>query len=411
MTSNDPTIRLQRWLSAAILAITLLVLILPLGAIQQSAAQTSDEPPPSGDVIVVLADHASPMAVTEASSALDNVVPDQVYTSVFNGFSATVTQAEANALADDPRVEAIYPDGVFYQAAQTVPTGVERIGNLNNPSADIDGIDDVRINADIAILDTGVSDTTSDLNLVGGVNCVDKTGETGLPYSFDGTGHGTHVAGIAAALDNDRGVVGVAPGARVYSVRVLASNGTGLESWLICGLDWVLKRSSTIDVVNMSIQGSGDDGDCDSSALHLAICQVVNDAGVPVVVAAGNSHQDAESTIPATFDQVIAVSNMADYDGLPGGLATMGPNGCPKAYGDDTLSGTSNFGPDVDIAAPGTCILSLVPGGGTTFKSGTSMASPHVAGAVALYKAVNPRATPSGVRAWLLNTAKAQSSD
>ena len=401
------SIRAQRWFSAAIMVVVLLALVLPLDAPTRIFAQSADEPPPAGDVIVVLKDDVSPDAVTSASSAVDDVQPEMVYSYVFDGFSANVTQSEANALADDPRVEAIYPNNTYTEADdQTVPTGIRRVGDDENPSADIDGIDDVRVNADIAILDTGVSANTGDLSLVGGVNCVDD----GKSYNFDGTGHGTHVAGIAAALDNGAGVVGIAPGARVWSVRVLDSTGSGSDATLICGLDWVQKRATTIDVVNMSIQGSGTDGDCDSTALHLAICAVVNDANVPVVVAAGNNGANAATTIPATYDQVIAVSNMVDYNGEPGGGASP-PSGCSSPQLDDTLSTTSNFGPDVDIAAPGTCILSLNQTGGLVYKSGTSMASPHVAGAVALYKATNPNASPAGVKTWLLSNAKAQDSD
>src|SRR4051794_40341251 len=401
--SVDSSIRCQRGLSALLLAIVLAVLLLPGNRLTRTSAQT-DAPPPSGNVIVVLKDDAAPASFSAASTDIAGVEPEQVYTEVFPGFSATVTQAEANALADDPRVEAIYPDGVYYEASQTLPSGVDRIDDDVNPSADIDGNDDLRVNADIAILDTGVAANTGDLNLAGGADCANGSG-----FSDDGTGHGTHVAGIAAAIDNDVGVIGVAPGARIWSVRVLDHNGNGTDSTLICGLDWVAKRSSTIDVVNMSIQGAGPDGACDSSALHLAICAVVNDADVPVVVAAGNSGSDTNNTIPATYDQVIAVSNVSDLDGQPGGLGSVGPD-CFTTQSDDQLSTTSNYGPDVDIAAPGTCILSLAPGGGLVYKSGTSMSSPHVAGAVALYRAANPRATPNDVRGWLLANAKPQDS-
>ena len=154
---------------------------------------------------------------------------------------------------------------------------MDRIDAEDNPTTDIDQIDDIRIGTDVAVLDSGISQSTGDLNIAGGTDC---TGGLG-PYD-DGTGHGTHVAGTIGALDNTTGVVGVAPGARLWSVRVLNSSGNGSAASLVCGLDWAARRASVIDVVNMSIQGGGEDGDCDNSAVHLAICAVVNSAAVTI---------------------------------------------------------------------------------------------------------------------------------
>ena len=378
-------------------------MLVPPGRPPTAVAQSETAPPPSGAVIVVLEESASTDAVT-AASEVSGVEPDAVFTEVFDGFAATVTQAEADALADDPQVAAIYPSERFWQAEQILPTGVDRIDADQNPSADIDGSDDTRVNADVAVLDTGISLSTGDLVVPGGINCAND----GISPYDDGTGHGTHVAGIVGALDNGTGVVGVAPGARMWSVRVLNRFGGGSSASLICGLDWAARRSSTIDVVNMSIEGPGTDGDCESSALHLAICGVVIDAGIPVIVAAGNGSDDASRWIPAAYEEVIAVSSLSDSDGAPGG---DGPApGCSPANGDDLLATTSNFGPDIDIAAPGVCIRSLTRDGGTVLKSGTSMAAPHVVGAAALYLAVNPGATPAQVKSWLVGNGKAQSS-
>jgi len=269
-----------------------------------------------------------------------------------------------------------------------IPTGVDRIDADLNTVAKIDGTDE-RVDVDIAIIDTGIDLKHPDLNVVGGKNC-----SSGKSYD-DGNGHGTHVAGIAAALDNSIGVVGVAPGARLWAVRVLNNAGSGTISSVICGVDWVTANAAIIEVANMSLGGSGSDTD---SALRRAINNSVA-AGVTYVVAAGNSSADAANYVPAAYDAVITVSALADSDGKSGGL------GPATSYGaDDTFATFSNYGADVDIAAPGVSIYSTYKGGSYATMSGTSMASPHVAGAAALYKAINPAASPADVRSYLIST-------
>jgi subtilisin family serine protease len=149
----------------------------------------------------------------------------------------------------------------------------------------------------------------------------------------------------------------------------------------------------------MSLGGPGGESTCGTAAdpEHEAICSLVN-AGVTVVVAAGNSAEDASSSTPATYDEVITVSALADFDGAAGG------GGSPTCRNDedDTFANFSNFGADVDIIAPGVCIESSWNDGGYNTISGTSMASPHVAGAAALYLANNPGLSPAQVRAALV---------
>src|SRR3989454_1093227 len=135
--------------------------------------------------------------------------------------------------------------------SQPFPTGIRRIGADVSPAARIDGIDE-RVNADIAIIDTGIDLTHPDLNVYRNVSFV-----SGTTSGNDDNGHGTHVAGIAAALDNNIGVVGVAPGARLWAVKVLNSDAWGAVSDVISGVDYVTEHAGEIEVANMSLVGRG----------------------------------------------------------------------------------------------------------------------------------------------------------
>ena len=372
-----------------------------------------DEPVPSGEVIVILADSESSSAGVVAEASEAGVEPDLVFSNVIDGYSATVTQEEADQLAEDPSVAAIFPNNPVYEAAQTTPVGINRIGGTTNDVANIDG-NDQRVDVDVAVLDSGIDPNTGDLNLVGGFDCA------GAGTYADQSSHGTHVAGTIAALDNNIGVVGVAPGARLWSVRVLDGSGDGSDATLLCGLDWVYSNSSTIDVVNMSLVGSGLDIPCTRSGpptnqndpyspVHEAIC-LLYDLGIPVVAAAGNAGSTTAAVTPATYDEVIAVSAFNDFNGTPGGGGTK-PSGCAtSSSNDDRFATYSNYGSDVDIMAPGTCVLSTAMGGGTAYKTGTSMAAPHVTGAVALYLSQNSSADVGDVKSWLYSQAVAQNS-
>jgi subtilisin len=265
-----------------------------------------------------------------------------------------------------------------------VPTGVRRIdGPL---SGTISGNGAGAVDVDIAVIDTGIDLDHPDLNVAGGVNC-----STGTGYDDD-NGHGTHVAGTAAARDNRAGVVGVAPGARLWAVRVLDDRGSGNWSSVICGVDWVTAHAADIEVANLSLAGPGPQGSCNDGALREAICRSV-ESGVTYIAAAGNSAVDVSGQVPGSFPEVITVSALSDFDGLPGGL---GKPTC-EAGRDDTLADFSNYGAGVDLIAPGVCITSTWKGGGYKTTSGTSMASPHVTGAAALYVSGNPGASPAAV--------------
>jgi subtilisin family serine protease len=211
------------------------------------------------------------------------------------------------------------------------------------------------------------------------------------------------VAGIIGALDNGFGVVGVAPGARLWSVKVLDAVGSGTLSSVLRGLDWVRTQSATIDVVNMSFTLPGY-----SQALHDAVQSLV-DVGVAVAVAAGNGHVDAAGYSPAAFDNVVTVSAMADFDGKPGGV------GAPTCAfdQDDTAADFSNLGTVVDMTAPGACIESTLPTSRGSYgtMSGTSMASPHVAGALALLARASRPTTAAQVQAMVARLLAAGSNE
>lgn len=302
------------------------------------------------------------------------------YRHVLNGFAATVPAGRLNALSRDPRVAYVEADMEMQIFVQAMPTGLPRAFVTSNPNIDIDSADDFRVDADVAVLDTGIDRQHPDLNVVGGIDCTSRQGCRAGTSGDDDHYHGTHVAGTIGALDNNLGVVGVAPGVRLWAVKVLNRRGSGTTSGIIAGIDWVVGRGD-IEVINMSLGGSGV-----SSAYLTAINNAVAN-GVVVVVAAGNSDANSNNYSPAYVPAAITVSALADFNGLAGGGAA---STC-RADVDDTLADFSNWGSAVDIAAPGVCILSTYPleQGEYGTISGTSMAAPHVAGAAALLASRN----------------------
>jgi subtilisin len=293
-----------------------------------------------------------------------------VYETVVRGFAARVPDAELAALRRDPRVARVEPDRPVEAFADRLPTGVDRIG----ADSGTEGEPPTEPGEAVAVIDTGIARDHPDLTVAGGVNCV---GRDRRNWS-DGNGHGTHVAGIIGAKRNGKGVVGVAPGTPLYAVKVLDAKGRGSLGTVICGLDWTAQRGITVANLSLGARSPGDFPDlCDSSILHLAVCNAA-EAGVRIVVAAGNSGTDARNFVPAMYDQVTAVSALVDTDGCAGGLGSLSPNGP-----DDTLAIFSSRGAVVDVAAPGVDILSTWKGDRYMVLSGTSMAAPHVAGAIA----------------------------
>ena len=301
------------------------------------------------------------------------------------------------ALKKNPNVAYVEKNAVGRLAAQPVPTGIDRVNGED--AVAIDGSADL-IDVDIAVIDTGIDPTHPDLNVnhsmsVGYYSTYEGKGKKRrlvVVESFDVSdwadwkGHGTHVAGIAAAMDNEIGTVGVAPGARVTAVRVLHENNASNTATYLAGMDYVAAHADTFEVANMSI------GHPASAAINEGVGNMTA-AGVVVVAAAGNESRDVDRWIsPGSAPSAITVSALADTDGRPGGFGPESYSSDGTSRGkDDTLATFSNYGALIDVAAPGVEIFSTYLNGGYKIGSGTSMATPHVAGAVALYIALNGR--------------------
>jgi subtilisin family serine protease len=303
-----------------------------------------------------------------------------VYHHALKGFSAKLNAHQLEKLAADSRVDYIEPDMIVTADAQTLPWGV------NNVDADVsstragDGYGSVP-NVRVYVIDTGIQLNHPDLNVAGGV---DYTGANGT--GNDDNGHGTHVAGTIGAKDDYSGVVGVAPGARLYAVKVLGADGSGYTSNIIKGIDYVtsqkLANPSIPMVANMSLGGYA--GTTYYSSMDNAVVRSIN-SGVFYAVAAGNSSANASLYSPAHVTQAV----------------TVGSYGSTNAW----ASSYSNYGSVVDINAPGSSILSTYIGSQLATMSGTSMATPHVAGAAALYLSRYTTASPASVRNALVSSS------
>lgn len=304
-----------------------------------------------------------------------------IYDSVHKGFSIKVPNERVlEAIQRNPNVAYIEQDMQVQAFPQILTTAVDRVdGEI---SSTISGNGAGSVNGDIAILDTGIQLSHPDLNVY-----KQKTFVSGTSSADDDNGHGTHLAGIAAAKDNSIGVVGVAPGARLWAVKVLGSSGSGSISTIIKGIDYVTQNAAEVDVANLSLGC-----ECTSTALNRAISNSVA-AGITYVVAAGNNGKNAASFSPANHPSVIAVSAIVDTDGKCGRL------GASTSYGgDDRFASFSNYGSVVDLAAPGVSIYSTYKGSTYATMSGTSMAAPHVAGAAALYGGASPSSIANSLK-------------
>ena len=353
--------------------------------------------------VVVLHDSASGRSVAAEHRRELGAAVSHSYDHALHGYAARLSPAALARVKADPRVERVVPDRAGVATlAQTLPTGVNRIDADLGSQAAGDGTGTAP--GDVAVMDTGIDTSHPDLEVAGGVNCVGSYG------SHDGTigdqnGHGTHVAGIVGAKDDGEGTVGVAPGVRLWSVRVLDTIGSGSTSTQLCGIEWVTANGPALGIkvanASMVLFGAADDGNCGNTSgdpLQRAVCRST-EAGILWVFGAGNnSNVSFVNAAGAGYDQVLTVTGVADGNGVPN-VPTTTTFTCPAVNG---TRKTPNYAPETDdkhysvssyavngdvahtIAAPGSCIWSTYKGGTYGNMTGTSMAAPHAAAAAHL---------------------------
>jgi subtilisin family serine protease len=346
-------------------------------AVSDVVPTAPDADPASDRYIVVIAE--ADAATARTGGALRSLVADvsaqgadvtATYETVLTGFAARMSAADAAALARDPRVAYVEPDlPVRALATQSgAPWGLDRI----DQRAGTDGLytySTTASNVTVYVIDTGIRTGHADF---GGraTNGFDAFGGNGQ----DCNGHGTHVAGTVGGQ-----TYGVAKGAALVGVRVLDCDGSGFTSGVIAGVDWVTADASGPSVANMSLGGGA------SSALDAAVRNSVA-SGVTYAVAAGNENRDACTGSPSRVAEAITVGATGSGDGR---------------------ASFSNYGSCLDLFAPGVSIRSAwyTSNTATASLSGTSMASPHVAGAAALLLAGSPGASPAAVASALADAA------
>jgi subtilisin family serine protease len=394
-------------------ALAALVLIASLVA---PAAAYAESPPPfpqtGTDVlarnswIVMLKAGANPRADAPGLARRAGGSVGHVYTHALQGFQFKGSAKAAAALRRNPQVRSVTQDRAVY-LTETDPYGIERIDAFIIGGGDAYSAGFRGAGARIAVIDTGIDldhpDLAASIDTDAGWNCVNDA----LPPN-DGHGHGTHVSGTAAAPLNGEGVVGVAPEATLVPIKTFDDAGNSSEALVLCGIDHLVALNTDadpandIDVANMSWGEPRAWGSCVDDPLHASIC-AADAAGVVLVGGAGNNASDAGTFVPAAFPEVISVSALSDFDGKPGGLG-----GCQFVASlfwfecDDSLAFFSNFGPSVDVIAPGVNVYSSWAGGTYQIQNGTSMATPHVTGVLALMRSVDPALAPAAARDALL---------
>ncbi|MFS0693935.1 S8 family peptidase [Streptomyces nitrosporeus] len=331
----------------------------------------------SGSYIVTLDESAAEAGSAEgrALAAEYGAKIKKTYRTAVNGYSVRLSEAQAKKFAADPAVESVVQNRTFtISATQPSPPswGLDRIDQAALPlNQSYTYPDKAGEGVTAYVIDTGVRISHSDFGgrASNGYDAIDDDN-----VAQDGNGHGTHVAGTVAGSS-----YGVAKKAKIVGVRVLNNSGSGTTEQVVAGIDWVAANAVKPAVANMSLGGGAD------SVLDAAV-QGAIDAGITFAVAAGNESTNASTKSPARVAAAITVGSTTSTD---------------------ARSSFSNYGSVVDIFAPGSSITSAWNTGdsATNTISGTSMASPHVAGAAALYLADHPGQTPAQVSAGLVAAA------
>jgi len=348
--------------AAAIVAAAVILLLAPATADAAPAPAAT----PAGHYIVSL----TPDADVPAALQRHGVAASHRFQQVLNGFAGSLTARQLTALRNDPAVTRIEVDGVMHvSTTQTNPPswGLDRIDQRNLPLSNSYTFNTTASNVHAYIIDTGIDENHGQFG-----GRADQVFNSAGGPNRDCHGHGTHVAGTVGAAD-----YGVAKGVNLYGVKVLTCAGSGSNASVIAGMDWVAANHNEPAVANMSLGGGF------SASINDALNNLAN-SGVFVAVASGNSGANACNFSPASAANATTV-NASDIG--------------------DNRASFSNFGSCTHLYAPGVAITSTVPRNRTDTFSGTSMATPHVAGVAAMYKATFGDDSFSTIRNWLTSNA------
>ncbi|ARQ72664.1 S8 family peptidase [Streptomyces marincola] len=363
-----------------LLAVAALPAVAAPGAVPHDAGPARAEPAPlhraadpiPGRYIVTLGEDASSRAVLD--EALPGVEPLFTYTAALNGFAAELSADQLAAVRERPEVTAVEEDSYASGSPAAAPTpradaaswGLDRIDQPYLPLDQRFTVRGTGAGTTVYVVDSGIEFTHAEFEgrAVRGFDSVGD-GRDGA----DCAGHGTHVAGTVGGA-----TYGVAREATLVSVRVLGCDNRGSWAQIIAGFDWVAEHAGQPAIAQASLGGGF------NRAVNDAVDQLA-ERGILPVVAAGNDSRDACEVSPASADRALTVG---------------------ASDPEDRETGFSNFGPCLELYAPGQAVVSARLGGGGTAKNGTSMAAPHVSGVAALHQEANPEATPRETEDWLV---------